>query len=148
MKIPGGTSARLDSSFDNASVHLHPQRRTERRSSRQLLHSTPTSSSSGEEWNRIQSPTTNQLRQERNLSIGSLAGGGTDAEIFGDIMKPENEIRRSPYREMRSQKWEKLRKNGSSEKEGTLDDVTVGGLKNRPSRKQGNVGKIHSSDAI
>jgi hypothetical protein len=42
---------------------------------------------------------------------------------------------------------EKLQKNGSSEKEGTLDDVTVGRLKNRPSRKRGYVGKIHSSDA-
>jgi hypothetical protein len=127
---------------------LHPQRRTGRRSSRQLLHSTSTSSSSREEWNRILSPTMNQLHQERNLFIGSLADGGTDAEIFGDITKPENGIQRNPYRETRSQKWEKLQKNGSSEKEGTLDDVTVGRLKNRPSRKQGNVGKIHSSDAI
>jgi hypothetical protein len=127
---------------------LRPQRRTERRSSRQLLHSTPMSSSSGEEWNRIQSPTMNQLHQERNLFIGSLADGGTDAEIFGDITKPENRIRCNPYRETRSQKWEKLQKNESSEKEGTLDEVTVGRLKNRPSRKQGNVGKIHSSDAI
>jgi hypothetical protein len=90
----------------------------------------------------------NQLHQERNLFIGSLADGGTDAEIFGDITKPENGIRRNPYRETRSQKWDKLQKNGSSEKEGTLDDVTVGRLKNRPSRKQGNVGKIHSSNAI
>jgi hypothetical protein len=126
---------------------LCPQRRTERRSSRQLLHSTPTSSSSGEEWNRILSPTMNQLHQEKNLFIWSLAGGGTGAEIFGDIMRPENGIRRSPYRETRSQKWEKLQKNGSSEQEGTLDDMTVGRLKNRPSRKRGNVGKIHSSDA-
>jgi hypothetical protein len=125
---------------------LHPQRRTGRRSSRQLLHSTSTSSSSREEWNRILSPTMNQL--QRNLFIGSLADGGTDAEIFGDITKPENGIQRNLYRETRSQKWEKLQKNGSSEKEGTLDDVTVGRLKNRPSRKQGNVGKIHSSDAI
>jgi hypothetical protein len=92
------------------------------------------------------SPTMNQLHQEKNLFIGSLAGGGTDAEIFGDITRPENGIRRSPYRETRSQKWGKLRKNGSSEKEGTLDDVTVGRLKNRTSRKRGNVGKIHSSD--
>jgi hypothetical protein len=90
----------------------------------------------------------NQLHQERNLFIGSLADGGTDAEIFGDITKPENGIRRNPYRETRSQKWEKLQKNGSSEKEGTLDNVTVGRLKNRPSRNLGNVGKIHSSDAI
>jgi hypothetical protein len=81
---------------------LRPQRRTERSSSRQLLHSTPTSSSSGEEWNRILSRTMNQLHQERNLIIGSLADGGTDAEIFGDITKPENGIRRSPYRETRS----------------------------------------------
>ena len=90
----------------------------------------------------------NQLHREKNLISGNHAGRGTDAEIFGDITKPENRIRRSPYRETRSQKWEKLRKNGSSEKEGTLDDVTVGRLKNRLSRKQGNVGKIHSSDAI
>jgi hypothetical protein len=46
----------------------------------------------------------NQLHQERNLIIGSLADGGTDAEIFGDITKLENRIRRSPYRETRSQK--------------------------------------------
>jgi hypothetical protein len=89
----------------------------------------------------------NRLHQEKNLFIENLAGGGTDAEIFGDIMRLENGIRRSPYRETRSQKWEKLRKNGSSEKEGTLDDVTVGRLKNRLSRKQGNVERIHSPDA-
>jgi hypothetical protein len=88
----------------------------------------------------------NQLHQEKNLFIGSLAGGGTDAEIFGDITRTENGIRHSPYRQTRSRKLEKLRKNESSEKEGTLDDVTVGRLKNRPSRKRGNVGKIHSSD--
>jgi hypothetical protein len=81
---------------------LRPQSRTERRPSRQLLHSTPMSSSSGEEWNRMLSPTMNQLHQERNLIIGSLADGGTDAKIFGDITKPENGIWRSPYREMRS----------------------------------------------
>jgi hypothetical protein len=90
----------------------------------------------------------NQLHQERNLFIGSLADGGTDTEIFGDITKPENGIRCNLYRETRSQKLEKLQKNGPSEKEGTLDDVTIGRLKNMPSRKQGNVGKIHSSDAI
>jgi hypothetical protein len=126
---------------------LRPQRRAERGSSRQLLHSTPTSSSSGEEWNRILSPTMNRLHREKNLISRNLAGGGTDAEMFGDITKPENGIQRSPYRETRSRKWEKLRKNGFSEKGGTLDDVTVGRLKNRPSRKRGNVGKIHSSDA-
>ena len=114
---------------------LRPQRRTERRSSRQLLHSTLTSSSLGEEWNRILSPTMNQLHRERNLFIGSLADGGTDAEIFDDITKPENGIRRNPYHETRSQKWEKLQKKESSEKEGPLDDVTVDRLKNRPSRE-------------
>jgi hypothetical protein len=46
----------------------------------------------------------NQLHQERNLFIGSLADGGTDTEIFGGITKPGNGIRRSPYHEMRSQK--------------------------------------------
>jgi hypothetical protein len=83
---------------------LCPQRRTERRSSWQVLHSTPTSSSSGEEWNRILSPTMNQPHQERNLFIGSLADGGTNAEIFGGITKPENGIQRSPYHETRSHK--------------------------------------------
>jgi hypothetical protein len=101
----------------------------------------------GEEWNQILSPTMNRLHQEKNLFSGNLAGGGTDAEIFGDIMKPENRIRRSPYHETRSQKWEILQKNGSSEKEGTLDDVTVDRHKSRLSKKQGNVERIHSSDA-
>jgi hypothetical protein len=126
---------------------LCPQRRTERESSRQLFHSTPTSSSSGEEWNQILSPTMNRLHREKNLFSGNLAGEGNDAEIFSDIMKPENRIRRSPYHEMRSQKWEKLQKNGSSEKEGTLDDVTVDRRKSRLSKKQGNVERIHSLDA-
>jgi hypothetical protein len=100
-----------------------------------------------EEQNRVLSPTMNQLRQEKNLFIGNLAGGGTDAEIFGDITRSENGIWLSLYHETRSQKWEKLRKNGSSEKGGTLDDVTVGKLKNRLSRKQGNIERIHSLDA-
>jgi hypothetical protein len=45
---------------------LRPLRKTGRRSSRQQLPSTPTSSSSGE-WNRPPSPTTNRLHLERNL---------------------------------------------------------------------------------
>ena len=89
----------------------------------------------------------NRLHQEKNLFSGNLAGGGTDAEIFGDITKLENGIRRSPYHETRSQRWEKLQKNGSSEKEGTLDDVTADRLKSRLSRKQGNVERIHFLDA-
>jgi hypothetical protein len=126
---------------------LRPQRRTERRPPRRLFHSTPTSSSSGKEWNRILSPMTNQLDQEKNLFIESLADGGTDAEIFGDITRPENGIRHSLYRETRSQKWEKLRKNRSSGKEGTLNDVTFGKLRNRLSRKLGDIERIHSLDA-
>jgi hypothetical protein len=46
----------------------------------------------------------NQLHQDRNLFIGSLVDGGTDAEIFGGITKPKNEIRRSSYHKTRSQK--------------------------------------------
>jgi hypothetical protein len=34
----------------------------------------------------------------------------------GDIMKPENETRRSLYHEMRSWRWEKLQMNESSGK--------------------------------
>jgi hypothetical protein len=82
---------------------LRPQRRAKRRPSQRLFHSTPTSSSSREEQNRILSPTMNQLHQEKNLFIGNLAGGGTDAEIFGDITRPENGIRHSLYHETRSQ---------------------------------------------
>jgi hypothetical protein len=68
-------------------------------------------------------------------------------EISGDITRPENGTRRNPYHETRSRRWEKLRKNVSSGKEGIPDDAIVDRLKNRPSRKQGNAGKIHSSDA-
>jgi hypothetical protein len=56
----------------------------------------------GEEQNRILSPTMNWLHQEKNLFIRNLAGGGTDAKIFGDITRPENGIRCSPYHETRS----------------------------------------------
>jgi hypothetical protein len=50
----------------------------------------------------------NQLHQKKNLFIGNLAGRGTAAEIFGDITKLENGIRRSLCHETRSRKWEKL----------------------------------------
>ena len=89
----------------------------------------------------------NQPRQEKNLFSGNLADEGTDAEISGDIMKPESGTRRSLCHEMRSRRWEKLQKNGSSGKEGIPDDVIVGKLKSRPSRKRGNIEKIHFSDA-
>jgi hypothetical protein len=77
---------------------LHPQRRTERRSSWQLLHFTPTSSSSGE-WNRPPSPMTNRPHPERNLLSGNPTDKGTDAEISGDITRPESGTRRNLYRE-------------------------------------------------
>jgi hypothetical protein len=32
----------------------------------------------------------NQPRQEKNLFSGNLADEGTDAEIFGDITRPES----------------------------------------------------------
>jgi hypothetical protein len=80
----------------------------------------------------------NQPRQEKNVFSGNLADEGTDAEIFGDITKPESGTRRSPYHEMKSRRWEKLQKNGSSGKEGIPDDVIVGKLKSRLRRKQDN----------
>jgi hypothetical protein len=78
----------------------------------------------------------NQLRRGKNLFSGNLADEGTDAEIFGDITKPESGTWRSPCHEMKSRRWEKLQKNGSSGKEGTPDNVIVGKLKSRLSRKQ------------
>jgi hypothetical protein len=92
----------------------------------------------GEGWNVPPSPTMNQPRREKNLFSGNLADEGTDAEIFGDIMKPKSGTRRSLCHEMRSQRWEKPQKNGSSGKEGIPDDVIVGKLKSRPNRRQGN----------
>ena len=89
----------------------------------------------------------NQPRRGRNLFNGNLADEGTDAEISDDIMKPESGTRRSLCHEMRSRRWEKLQKNGSSGKEGIPDDVIVGKLKSRLSRKRGNTERIHFSDA-
>jgi hypothetical protein len=80
----------------------------------------------------------NQPRREKNLFSGNLADEGTDAEIFGDITKPESGTRRNLYHEMRSQRWEKPQKNGSSGKEGILDGVIVSRLKRRPNRKRDN----------
>jgi hypothetical protein len=62
-------------------------------------------------------------------------------------MRPESGTRHNLYRETKSLRWEKLRRNASSGKEGIPDDAIIDGLKNRPSRRQGNVGKIHSSGA-
>jgi hypothetical protein len=88
----------------------------------------------------------NQPRQEKNLFNGNLADEGTDAEIFGDITKPESETRRSLCHETRSQRWERLQKNESSGKGGIPNDVIVGKLKSRLSRKRDNAERIHFSD--
>jgi hypothetical protein len=103
----------------------------------QQLLSTPTSSSSGEEWNHLPSPTTNQPCLGKNLLSEKLADGGTDAEIFGDITKRGNGTRRSLYPEMKSRRWEKLQTNESSEKGGTLADVIASRLKSRLNRMRG-----------
>jgi hypothetical protein len=50
------------------------------------------------------SPTTSRLHPERNLLSGNPADKGTDAEISGDITRPESETRCNLYREMRSQR--------------------------------------------
>jgi hypothetical protein len=82
---------------------LRPLRKTGRRSSRQRLPSTPTSSSS-REWNRPSSPTTSRPHPERNLLSGNPADEGTDAEISDDITRPESETRRNLYCDTRSRR--------------------------------------------
>jgi hypothetical protein len=88
----------------------------------------------------------NQPRQEKNLFSGNLTDKGIDAEIFGDIMKPESGTQCSLCHEMRSRRWEKLQKNGSSEKEGIPDDVIVGKLESRPNRRRDNTKRTLFSD--
>jgi hypothetical protein len=109
------------------------------------LHFTLTSSSSGEEWNRLLSLTTSQPCPGKNLLSEKLADGGTDARIFGDIMKLENETRRSLYLEMRSQRWEKPLTNESSGKEGTPANVIVDILKSKLIRMRGYAERTLSS---
>jgi hypothetical protein len=56
---------------------------------------------------RVESPpsqTMNQLCPGKNLLSRNPADEGTDAEIFGDITRPESGTRRSPYRETRSRR--------------------------------------------
>jgi hypothetical protein len=125
-----------------------PQRRTERSLLLRQLRSTPTSSLSGEEWNRPPSPTTNQLCLGKNLLSGKLVDEGTDAVTPSDIMKPENKIRRSLCREMRSRRCEKLQMNESSGREGIPADVIVCKLKSKSSRRRDSVERILSSDEI
>ena len=87
----------------------------------------------------------NQLCLGKNHLSGKLADEGTNAITPGDIMKPENEIRRSLYRETRSRRWEKLQMNKSSGNGGTAN-VIVGKLKSKPSRRRDSVERILSSD--
>jgi hypothetical protein len=80
-----------------------------------------------------------------NLLSEKLTDGGTDAGMFSDIMKLENENRRSLYLEMRSQRWEKPLTNEPSGKGGILADVIVGRLKSKLSRVRGYVERTLSS---
>jgi hypothetical protein len=82
----------------------------------------------------------------KNLRSEKLVDGGTDVEMFGDIMKPENETRRRLYLEMRSRRWEKLLMNESSGKGGIPADVIVGRLKSKLSRMRYNTKRTLSSD--
>jgi hypothetical protein len=50
------------------------------------------------------SPTTSRPRPEKDLLSGNPADGGTDAEISGDITRPESGTRSSLSRETRSQR--------------------------------------------
>jgi hypothetical protein len=50
------------------------------------------------------SPTTSRLHPERNLLSGNPADEGTDAEISGDITRPESGTQRNLYRETRSRR--------------------------------------------
>jgi hypothetical protein len=88
----------------------------------------------------------NQPHQEKNLFSGNLADEGTGAETFGDNTRPESGTRRNLCHEMRSRRWERLQKNGSSRKGGIPDDMIVGKLKSRLSRKRDNAERIHFSD--
>jgi hypothetical protein len=50
------------------------------------------------------SPTTSRLRPEKNHLSGNPVDGGTGAEIFGDITRPESGIQSNLSRETRSQR--------------------------------------------
>jgi hypothetical protein len=84
----------------------------------------------------------------KNLLSGKLDDEETNAVMPDDIMKPENETRRSLYHEMRSRRWEKLQMNESSGKGGTSADVIVGKLKGKPSKRRDSVERTLSSDEI
>jgi hypothetical protein len=50
------------------------------------------------------SPTTSRPHPEKNHLSGNPVGGETDAETFGDIMRPENGIQSSLFRGTRSRR--------------------------------------------
>jgi hypothetical protein len=81
----------------------------------------------------------------KNLLSEKLTTGGTDAGMFGDIMKLENKTRRSLYLEIRSRRWEKLLMNESSGKGGTPADVIDGRLKSKLNRMRGYAERTLSS---
>jgi hypothetical protein len=83
---------------------------------------------------------------EKNLLSRKLADEGTDAVMLGDIMKPENETRRSLYHKMRSWMWEKLLMNEYLGKGGTPADVIVDKHKSKLSRRQDSTERTLSSD--
>jgi hypothetical protein len=99
----------------------------------------------GEEWNRLPSQMMSQPCLGKNLLSEKLADGGTDVGMFGDIMKLENETRRSLYLEIRSRRWEKLLMNESSGKGGTPADVTDDKLRSKLNRMRGYAERTLSS---
>jgi hypothetical protein len=76
----------------------------ERNSPPQQLISTLTSSSLRGDWSHLPSPTTSQPCQRKNLPNEKLDDGGTDAGIFGDIMRLGSGTHRSLYPGMKSWK--------------------------------------------
>jgi hypothetical protein len=84
--------------------HLRPQRRTERNVPSQQLLSTPTSSSSGEDWSRLPSPTMSRPCKGKNLPSVKLGDEGTNAGMFGDITRFGTGTRHSPYSGTKFQK--------------------------------------------
>jgi hypothetical protein len=65
----------------------------------------------------------------RNLPSMKHGDGGTNAGTCGDIMKPGNGVRHSPYPETKPQKWEKLPTNEYTEKGATLAAAITDKLK-------------------
>jgi hypothetical protein len=88
----------------------------------------------------------NQRCLGRKLLSRKLIDEGTDAEMFGDIMKPESGTWHSLCHKMRSRRWVKLQMNESTGKEGIPADEIVGKLKSRPNRRRDNVERTLSSD--